>query len=93
MPVITRHLAIHGRVQGVCYRDWAVRTATLLGISGWVRNRPDGSVEALAMGEAEAVEAFIARCRGGPSSARVDGIAISEAAPEPVQGFERRPTG
>ena len=93
MPTVARHLAIRGRVQGVCYRDWAVRTAKSLGVSGWVRNRPDGSVEALAMGEADAVEAFIARCRGGPSSARVDDIEISKAAPETTQGFERRPTG
>ncbi len=92
MPIITRRLALRGRVQGVCYRDWTVRTATSLGISGWVRNRPDGSVEVLATGEKVAVEAFIARCRGGPSSARVDDMEVSEAAPETTLGFERRPT-
>ncbi len=92
MPIITRRLVVRGRVQGVCYRDWTVRTAMSLGVSGWVRNRPDGSVEALATGEAVAVEAFIARCRGGPSSARVDDMEVSEAAPETTEGFERRPT-
>jgi len=93
MPIITRHLAIRGRVQGVWYRNWAIETATSLGLTGWVRNRPDGSVEALARGETQAVEAFIARCHEGPPSARVDGVDVREAAPETTQGFERRPTG
>lgn len=93
MPIIARHLAIRGLVQGVWYRNWTVATAASLGLMGWVRNRPDGSVETLAMGEAETVEAFIARCHQGPPSARVDQIDVREAAPETTQGFERRPTG
>ncbi|HLZ79658.1 MAG TPA: acylphosphatase [Sphingomonas sp.] len=92
MPIIARHLAIRGRVQGVCYRDWATRVAMTLGITGWIRNRTDGSVEALAMGAADTVDAFIARCRGGSPSARVDTLVVTEAEPEPLTGFERRPT-
>ncbi len=93
MPTITRHLIIRGRVQGVFFRDWAVQIAARLGVTGWVRNRRDGSVEALATGEADAVEAFIARCRGGSPSARVDEMLVTEALPEKTDGFERRPTG
>ncbi len=92
MPIIARHLAIQGRVQGVCYRDWAIRVATTLAITGWIRNRTDGSVEALAVGAADAVDAFIARCRGGPPSARVDMMTVTESEPEPLAGFQRRPT-
>lgn len=92
MPITARHLAIHGRVQGVFYRGWAVRTATRLDISGWIRNRADGSVEALAIGEAEAVDAFIARCRAGSPSARVDELIVTTAEWEPTDGFKQRPT-
>jgi len=92
MPIIARRLSIRGRVQGVFFRDWAIQAATQLGIAGWVRNRTDGSVEALAIGEADAVEAFIARCRTGSPAARVDDVEIMEAEPEPMAGFQRRPT-
>ena len=55
MPVVARHLTILGRVQGVFYRNWTVETARGLGLTGWVRNRMDGSVEALVQGEADMV--------------------------------------
>ncbi|HEY9567122.1 MAG TPA: acylphosphatase, partial [Thalassobaculum sp.] len=58
-------LFITGRVQGVGYRDWCVREAGRLGIDGWVRNRRDGSVEAVAHGAAEAVDGFTQACRQG----------------------------
>jgi acylphosphatase len=90
--VIRRHLVITGRVQGVFYRGWMVEQARALGIEGWVRNRIDGSVEAVVAGSPEAVEAIIARCREGPSAARVDHIAIVDAAPENLSGFEQRAT-
>jgi acylphosphatase len=93
MSIITRHLAIRGRVQGVFYRAWTVQTAMALGITGWVRNRPDGSVEAQASGSSEAVEAFVSRCRSGPPSARVDELVVTEVPAEPTSGFEQRPTG
>lgn len=86
-------LAITGRVQGVGYRDWAVATGQRLGLSGWVRNRTDGSVEALVVGDDEAVGRMIEACRRGPTLARVDAVDV-----EPVDldvlasGFTRRPT-
>lgn len=86
-------LAITGRVQGVGYRDWALATGRRLGVAGWVRNRSDGSVEALVVGEEAAVGAMIEACRQGPSLARVDAIDV-----EPVdldvlpEGFTRLPT-
>lgn len=59
MPPVARHLMILGRVQGVFYRNWTVDAARGLGLTGWVRNRMDGSVEALVQGEADAVARFI----------------------------------
>lgn len=90
--MIARRLRITGRVQGVWFRDWAVETARGLGIAGWVRNRADGSVEALAIGPAELVDAFVARCHEGPPSARVAGVAVAEAPVAPLEGFVRRAT-
>lgn len=68
------HLRIEGRVQGVGYRAWMVREARRLGLSGWVRNRPDGSVEAVVAGPEPAVQALLTACRRGPVAARVDRI-------------------
>ena len=89
---VTRRLRIHGRVQGVFYRGWSVTTARSLGLSGWVRNRRDGSVEMLVHGEAGQVEAMIARCREGPPAARVERIESAEDAEEAPMCFEERPT-
>lgn len=85
-------LMIRGRVQGVGYRMWTVRTATDRGLTGWVRNRSDGSVEALVVGEPEALEAFVEACRAGPRMARVDAIDMTPAGDETLVGFEQRPT-
>jgi acylphosphatase len=80
-------------VQGVGYRDWAVSTGRRLGLNGWVRNRRDGSVEALIVGEETAVGTMIDACRDGPSMARVDAVDV-----EPVDldilpaGFTQLPT-
>jgi len=76
---VLRHLAIRGRVQGVGYRAFVEEEATALGLDGWVRNRRDGTVEAVIAGPGEAVEAMIAACRKGPFSARVDGVDVSNA--------------
>ena len=86
-------LTITGRVQGVGYRDWAMTEARRLGLSGWVRNRRDGAVEALIVGDEAAVGSMIDACRRGPALARVDEIDV-----EPVdldilpEGFTLLPT-
>lgn len=75
---ITRHLQISGRVQGVGFRFYMQRKARELSVTGWVRNRRDGSVEAMAQGAPEAVEAMIAWTRRGPASAAVSEVRIAE---------------
>lgn len=87
-----RRLVIQGQVQGVGYRDWMVRTAIGLGLAGWVRNRLDGSVEALVAGPEAGIAAVIALCRDGPRRAIVTSIdqAPADAPAEP--GFTRLPT-
>ena len=88
---LTRHLRITGRVQGVGYRWHMTEQARRLGLMGWVRNRLDGSVEAVAQGPAWAVQALIDWAQRGPSGARVDGVVVGEA--EAVfEGFEQRET-
>jgi len=69
-------LEIEGVVQGVAYRAWTARSAIGLGLSGWVRNRRDGSVEALFRGPAEAVDRMLALCREGPPAARVTKVRV-----------------
>ena len=69
-----RHLMIRGRVQGVGYRAWVEDEATARGLEGWVRNRRDGSVEAVFAGPEDVVTAMITACRRGPHSARVDAV-------------------
>ena len=85
---VTRQLRIHGRVQGVYYRASMVAEATRLGLHGWVRNRADGSVEALAQGGAPAVQALVDWARRGPPQAQVSEVALSEEVPQALQGFE-----
>ena len=89
MPTATR-LILHGRVQGVFYRDWTVETARSLGLNGWVRNLNDGTVEAHLEGEDPAIERMIDAMRDGPPRARVDRIEQSAAQPQGIAGFERR---
>lgn len=92
-PAIARHLHIRGRVQGVCYRQSMIEAALRLGLQGWVRNRLDGSVEALVQGPQDAVQALIAWAGQGPPAARVDEVRVQEEAPQPsLQGFVRRET-
>lgn len=85
------HLRIVGLVHGVGYRDAMCREANRLGVTGWVRNCRDGSVEAIVDGAPRAVEAIIAWARRGPLAARVTGVTVSEA-PGSFIGFEWRPT-
>jgi acylphosphatase len=92
MPPVARHLTILGRVQGVFYRNWTVDAARGLGLTGWVRNRMDGSVEALVQGEADAVARFITLAQDGPPAAKVARIDATDVAEEALNGFEKRPT-
>lgn len=85
-----RHLIVSGRVQGVFFRQSTTRQARVLGVAGWVRNLPDGTVEAHVEGDAEAVEALIAWAHKGPPGARVDGVAVSDAEPESHGSFDVR---
>lgn len=89
--VIGRHLQIRGRVQGVGFRYSLRREAQRLGLSGWVRNRVDGSVEAVIQGPDEAVEKLVAWARHGPPNARVTDLRAG-AAEGSYEGFELRPT-
>jgi acylphosphatase len=77
-----RHVTIRGRVQGVGYRYFVENAARSRDLEGWVRNRRDGSVEALFSGPAESVAAMIAACRRGPSSARVEALQDEAANPD-----------
>lgn len=85
-------LRIHGRVQGVWYRGWLVEAALAQAVDGWVRNRPDGTVEAVLDGEPEAVRAVIERCREGPKLARVTRIDEVPCSEQPRPGFVQLPT-
>jgi acylphosphatase len=85
-------LRIEGRVQGVGFRWWVVREATRLALDGWVRNRADGSVEALAMGEESDLRKLAALCRTGPAGAAVRSVAADPAEDDGSRGFEQRPT-
>ena len=87
-----RHLVITGRVQGVAYRASLARAAQDLGASGWVRNRADGSVEALVSGTVKAIEDFVQACIKGPPGARVSAFEISDAKNPAEAGFVQRPT-
>jgi acylphosphatase len=93
---IARHIVVRGRVQGVWYRAWTVQTAGGLGLRGWVRNRADGSVEALLAGAPDAVARMIEACRRGPELAKVAALEIDEADPAALggggDGFRQLPT-
>jgi acylphosphatase len=96
--MVMRRVLIRGRVQGVGYRAWTEDTALLNGIDGWVRNRADGTVEAVFAGSAQAVADMIAACRKGPPSARVERIEEHDSGPEELamrrggEGFSTLPT-
>ena len=79
---IRSHVVVSGIVQGVFYRDFTQRRARALGLSGWVRNLPDGRVEAVAQGEKESITRLVQAMRQGPPSARVDRLEFSWQAPE-----------
>ena len=82
MSDVIRHVVIRGIVQGVGFRYWTRRAATARGLEGWVRNRRDGSVEAVFAGPEQAVAEMIVLCRRGPVGARVDTVEEKPAGPD-----------
>ena len=85
-------IVIAGEVQGIGYRDWMCAQADALGVSGWVRNRSDGTVEALLAGDRGAVQELLRACRRGPRLAKVSDITEHFAETPEEPGFVRRPT-
>jgi acylphosphatase len=81
---------VHGRVQGVFFRDTTRRQAASRGVAGWVSNQPDGSVEAAFEGEPEAVESLVRFMRDGPRGAEVSDVEVVDEEPEGLSGFEIR---
>jgi acylphosphatase len=88
--VIRRRVIVHGRVQGVFFRDSARRLARQHGLAGWVSNRPDGTVEAVFEGEADAVDRLVAFVQKGPRGADVERVDVFEEDPEGLSGFSVR---
>jgi len=90
--IVAYHLTVTGRVQGVGFRAFVSWHAQSRGLRGWVRNRRDGSVEALLIGETDAVVTMIEECGRGPASARVDGIEKTPVSDDGTRDFTERPT-
>ena len=85
--MIRRRVVVHGFVQGVFFRDSVRRHALAAGVTGWVRNNRDRTVEAVFEGEDAAVERLVGFCRGGPRGARVDRVEVEIEEPEGLQAF------
>ena len=85
---MARRVIVRGRVQGVGFRFFAERNARELGVRGWVRNLPDGSVESVAEGDEAAVAAYVARLEQGPAGSRVNGVAVDAVSPRGFSSFE-----
>ena len=89
---MARRIHVKGKVQGVWYRGWMVEQANELGLDGWVRNRIDGSVEAVIAGPADKVDALIARCHAGPPAARVEKLIVEDTRGIVAGGFTQKAT-
>ena len=87
---VRRRVVAHGRVQGVFFRDTVSSEAESRGVAGWVKNRDDGTVEAVFEGDPEAVQAMVDLCGSGPDQADVDKVEAGEEEPEGLSGFEVR---
>ncbi len=87
---VRRRVVVSGRVQGVFFRDSTEEQASNAGVSGWVRNRDDGTVEAVFEGEDNDVHGMVEWCRSGPSSADVEDVEVFEEEPEGLSGFQQR---
>ena len=90
--MLCRRIVITGRVQNVFYRDWLVEQAQGIGITGWVRNRADGSVEAMVSGSSEMIAAIVAKARQGSPASRVADVAVEDAPEQAFERFEKKPT-
>jgi acylphosphatase len=90
--ITSMRLRIEGSVQAVGYRYFAMEEARKLSLDGWIRNRSDGTVEALVSGPTKSVEAFVAACARGPDGSRVKSIDLHNAEPPEEKGFHRRPS-
>ena len=90
MAVVRRRVVVHGRVQGVFFRDATRRLAERHRVAGWVRNTWDGTVEAVFEGERDAIERLVDFCREGPRGARVDWVDVVGEEPADLTGFEVR---
>ena len=88
--MIRRRIVVHGHVQGVYFRDSVRRLALRSKVGGWIRNNPDGSVEAVFEGEPETVDRLVAFCREGPRGARVDSVDVHEETVAGLEGFSIR---
>jgi acylphosphatase len=86
----TVRAVIRGRVQGVGFRDWTESAARRYGLDGWVRNLPDGNVEALFAGPGDVVDRMLADCRRGPPAARVAAVDAEDSADSAAAGFSVR---
>ena len=89
-PRARRRVVVHGDVQGVFFRETTRREAERRGVAGWVRNRPDGTVEAVFEGNAEAIERLVDFCHRGPRGAQVERVEALDEEPEGLSGFEVR---
>jgi len=85
-----RRVVVHGRVQGVFFRDTLRRHAVAASVAGWARNSSDGTVEAVFEGEPHAVDALVTLCHRGPCGARVDRVEVADESPEGLVGFRIR---
>ena len=86
------HVIISGRVQGVWFRGWTRQQASSLGLTGWVRNRRDGTVEAIFQGDAADIDAMLNACWQGPPAASVADIRVADGVLSTFQNFRHRPT-
>ena len=87
---VARRAVVHGRVQGVFFRDTVRRAAQQRGVAGWAANRPDGTVEAWIEGDQDAVDSMLRVLHDGPPRAEVERVEVDEAEPQGLQGFEIR---
>ncbi len=90
MGRVRRRVVVHGRVQGVFFRDTVRRMAEQRGLAGWARNNADGTFEAVFEGDAEAVEHLVSYCREGPRGALVERVDVFDEEPEGATGFAVR---